>query len=192
MKQAEQLPRPALVWIIAAQALLLLPHIQRIPPWVVIVYLVAFGWRIQAFRGRVELPGRWLKVLLSGAAAGGIVLSFGSLLGVEPMVAFLLTAFALKLTEMRSRKDAYVVVFLGYFVCLTAFLFSQGLLMVAFGLLLVWVLTTALICVHRPSGRLRDPRPMKLAGGMLLQAVPLMLVLFFLFPRIGPLWSVPL
>ena len=130
MKQAEQLPRTALLWIIAAQALLLLPHILRIPIWVVAVYLAAFAWRVQAYRGRVELPGRWLKVALSGAAAGGIVLSFGSLLGMEPMVAFLLTAFALKLTEMRSRKDAYVVIFLGYFVCLTAFLFSQDLLLV--------------------------------------------------------------
>ena len=192
MKQAEQLPRPALLWIILAQGLLLLPHLERLPPWVGVVYLTAFVWRVQAFRGRMELPGRWLKVILSGAAAGGIVLSFGSLLGIEPMVAFLLTAFALKLTEMRTRKDAYVVVFLGYFVCLTAFLFSQGLLMVLYALILVWVLTAALVSIHRPTAKLRDLRPLRLSGAMLLQAFPLMLVLFFLFPRVGPLWSVPL
>ncbi|MEE4277879.1 MAG: DUF3488 and transglutaminase-like domain-containing protein, partial [Halieaceae bacterium] len=193
VKQAEQLPRPALVWIIVAQGLLLLPHLPRLPIWVVAVYLLAFAWRIQAFRGRVELPGRWLKVVLSGAAAGGIVLSFGSLMGVEPMVAFLLTAFALKLTEMRSRKDAYLVIFLGYFVCLTAFLFSQDLLLVIYETLLVWVLTTALICVHRPGAtRIGDLGPFRMAGAMLLQSLPLMLVLFFLFPRIAPLWSVPL
>ncbi|MEM1189881.1 MAG: DUF3488 and transglutaminase-like domain-containing protein [Pseudomonadota bacterium] len=192
MKQSEQLPRPALLWIIVAQAMLLVPHLPRVPVWVIAVYIIAFAWRVQAYRGRVALPGRWLKVALSGAASGGIVLSFGSLLGMEPMVAFLLTAFALKLTEMRSRKDAYVVIFLGYFVCLTAFLFSQDLLLVIFGVLLVWVLTTALVCVHRPSGRLTDRQPLKTAGAMLFQAVPLMLVLFFLFPRIPPLWAVPL
>jgi len=192
VKAADQLPRPALAWIIAAQALLLVPHLPRVPAWVIVVYLFAFVWRVQAYRGRAELPGRWLKVLLSGAAAGGIVLSFGSLLGMEPMVAFLLTAFALKLTEMRTRKDAYVVVFLGYFVLLTAFLFTQALALVVYGVVLVWVLTTALVCVHRTRVSLSDKRPMKLAAGMLLQAVPLMLVLFFLFPRIGPLWSVPL
>ncbi|EAQ97849.1 transglutaminase TgpA family protein [Congregibacter litoralis] len=192
MKQAEQLPRPALLWIIVAQALLLLPHLPRLPIWVAAVYLLAFVWRVQAFRGRLELPGRWLKVVLAIAAAGGIVLSYGSLLGMEPMVAFLLTAFALKLTEMRSRKDAYVVIFLGYFVCLTEFLFTQDLLIVAYSLVLVWILTTALVSVHRPAGRLRDLKPLRTAGVMLLQSVPLMLVLFFLFPRIGPLWSVPL
>ncbi|WP_439107038.1 transglutaminase TgpA family protein [Congregibacter sp.] len=192
MKQAEQLPRPALLWIIVAQALLLLPHFPRLPLWVAAVYLLAFVWRVQAFRGRLELPGRWLKVVLAVAAAGGIVLSFGSLLGMEPMVAFLLTAFALKLTEMCSRKDAYVVVFLGYFVCLTEFLFTQDLLIVAYSMVLVWVLTTALVSIHRPAGRLWDLQPLRVAGVMLLQAVPLMLVLFFLFPRIGPLWSVPL
>ncbi|WOJ94295.1 DUF3488 and transglutaminase-like domain-containing protein [Congregibacter variabilis] len=192
MKQAQQLPRPALLWIIVAQALLLLPHLPRLPIWVAAVYLLAFAWRVQAFRGRMELPGRWLKVVLALASIAGIVLSFGSLFGVEPMVAFLLTAFALKLTEMRSRKDAYVVIFLGYFVCLTEFLFTQDLLIVAYSILLVWVLTIALVAVHRPSGRLRDLQPVRMAGVMLLQAVPLMLVLFFLFPRIGPLWSVPL
>ncbi|WP_439100924.1 transglutaminase TgpA family protein [Congregibacter sp.] len=192
MKQSEQLPRPALLWIIVAQALLLLPHLPRLPLWVAAVYLLAFIWRVQAFRGRVELPGRWLKVVLAIAAAGGIVLSYGSLLGMEPMVAFLLTAFALKLTEMRSRKDAYVVIFLGYFVCLTEFLFTQDLLIVAYSLVLVWILTSALVSVHRPAGRLRDFQPLRTAGVMLLQSVPLMLVLFFLFPRIGPLWSVPM
>ena len=192
VKQSEQLPRPALAWIIGAQAFLLLPHMPRLPAWVAVLYLVAFAWRVEAFRGRMELPGRWLKILLSAGAAVGIVLSFGSLLGMEPMVAFLLTAFALKLLEMRSRKDAYVVIFLGYFVLLTVFLFSQDLLMVLYGLALVWVLTTALVCVHRIGASLRDMQPARLAALMLAQSAPLMLVLFFLFPRIGPLWSVPL
>lgn len=192
IKQGEQLPRAALAWIIAAQALLLVPHLPRVPYWIVLLYLVAFLWRIQAFRGRLELPGRWAKVALSLAAAAGIVVSFGSLLGMEPMVAFLLTAFALKLTEMRSRKDAYVVIFLGYFVLLTAFLFTQDLLLVLFALAVVWVLTTGLVAVHRVTVGLRDLQPARLSALMLVQAFPLMLVLFFLFPRIGPLWTVPL
>ncbi|MFK7831131.1 MAG: transglutaminaseTgpA domain-containing protein [Congregibacter sp.] len=192
MRQAEQLPRAALTWIILAQALLLSPHLSRIPSWVVIVYAAAFAWRIQAFRGRMELPRPWVKVILATAAGAGIFLSFGSLLGMEPMVAYLLTAFALKLTEMRSRKDAYTVIFLGYFICVTAFLFSQDILLVVYVFLLVWVLTTALVSIHRPPMRRYDTAPMRVAGAMLVQAFPLMVVLFFLFPRIGPLWSVPL
>lgn len=187
-----QVPRTALAWIIVSQAMLLLPHVSRIPIWVVAVYLAAFAWRVQAFRGRVELPGRWVKVVFSLAAAAGIVLSFGSLLGMEPMVAFLLVAFALKLTEMRTRRDAFTVIFLGYFICLTAFLFSQDLLLVLYVLMLVVCLTAALIYLHRPDATFRDTAPLRLASVMLMQAVPLMLVLFFLFPRIGPLWSVPL
>ena len=192
IKQADQLPRAALAWIIAAQAMLLVPHLPRVPLWVVALYLIAFRWRIQVFRGRLELPGRWVKLALALATMAGILLSFGSLLGMEPMVAFLLTAFALKLTEMRSRKDAYVVIFLGYFVLLTAFLFSQDLLLVIYSVLLVWVLTTALVYVHRADAGLRDLAPARASALMLVQSVPLMLVLFFLFPRIGPLWTVPL
>ncbi|GAB5414099.1 MAG: protein-glutamine gamma-glutamyltransferase TgpA [Congregibacter sp.] len=192
MIPAQQVPRTALAWIILSQALLLLPHITRIPLWVVAVYAAAFGWRVQMFRGRAEAPGRWLKLVLSAAAGLGIVASYGNLLGMEPMVAFLLVAFALKLTEMQSRRDAFTVVFLGYFICVTAFLFSQDILLVLYVLLLVLCLTAALIYLHRPDSPLGDVAPLRLASVMLLQAFPLMLVLFFLFPRIGPLWSVPL
>ncbi|MEQ8516405.1 MAG: DUF3488 and transglutaminase-like domain-containing protein, partial [Chromatocurvus sp.] len=97
----------------------------------------------------------------------------------------------LKLLESVARKDGYVVIFLGFFICVTEFLFTQDLLVVIYSCGVVWVLTTALIALHR-STAIGDRGPMRLAAVMLLQSVPLMLVLFFLFPRIGPLWNVPI
>ncbi len=42
------------------------------------------------------------------------------------------------------------------------------------------------------SGLARAPlAPLKLAGTLLAQAIPLMLLLFVLFPRLEPLWSLP-
>lgn len=191
MKYPDPIPRNALVWIIAAQLLLLLPHLFRLPVWIVGLYALAFFWRLRIYRGRSSVPSRWLKLILIGVSMVGIVSSYGSVIGLEPTVALLLVAFALKLLESVARKDGYVLIFLGFFICITEFLFSQDLLIVIFSCLVVWVLTTALISLHR-SAAVADTGPMRLAAVMLMQSVPLMLVLFFLFPRIGPLWNVPI
>ncbi|MEH6588229.1 MAG: DUF3488 and transglutaminase-like domain-containing protein [Halioglobus sp.] len=192
MKAQQQIPRNALVWIILSMFTLVLPHIERIPPWVLAVYCFAALWRTLVYRGRWSFP-RWpvkLGLILAGFA--GIMLSFSSLVGLESTVALLLTAFALKLLESAKRKDAYVLLFLGYFVIMTEFLFSQDLLIVLLCLLNVVIITTGLVALHRPGDNRFSMRPLKQATFMVAQSVPLMLVLFFLFPRFGPLWTVPI
>ena len=192
MKAQDQIPRNALVWIILGMFTLVLPHIERVPLWVLAVYLFAATWRIMVYRGRWSFP-RWpVKLGLIFAGFAGILISFRSLVGLEPTVALLLTAFALKLLELAQRKDAYVLLFLGYFVVLTEFLFSQDLLIVLLCLLNVVIVTAALVALHRPGDYRFNLRPLRQASVMVLQAAPLMLVLFFLFPRIGPLWTVPI
>ncbi len=192
MKLEQQVPRNALVWIILALFLLVAPHVERVPLWVLLVFCAASVWRIQVYRGVWSFP-RWpVKLVLILAAFAGILLSYRSVVGLEPTVALLLTAFALKLLELVERKDAYVLLFLGYFVILTEFLFSQDLLIVLLCLFNTVIVTAALIALHRPGENQFSGRPLRLASLMILQAVPLMLVLFFLFPRIGPLWTVPI
>jgi transglutaminase-like putative cysteine protease len=192
MKPDQQVPRNALVWIIISLFTLVAPHAERLPLWVLAVYLFAAGWRIMVYQGRWSFPGRLVKTALIVASCSGIYLSYGSLIGLEPTVALLLTAFALKLIELHRRKDAYVLLFLGYFICITEFLFSQDLLVVLYSLLNVVLVTTGLVALHRPGEHQFNRKTIRLASILVLQSLPLMLVLFFLFPRIGPLWTVPI
>ena len=191
MKLQQQLPRNALVWIIISMFALIVPHALRLPPWVLLVYVVAVVWRILVYRGRWSFPGRSIKLILTLGGFIGVYVSYSTLLGLEPMVALLLTAFALKLIELSRRKDAYVLLFLGYFVCITEFLFSQDLLITLYSLLNVVLVTTALVALHRPGEHQFNRGSIRLASVMLAQALPLMVVVFFLFPRIDPLWTVP-
>ncbi|WP_116363980.1 transglutaminase TgpA family protein [Parahaliea mediterranea] len=191
MKANEQIPRNALVWILLGMAALLAPHITRLPLWVVAVYGVCALWRLQIYRGVWPFPKRLVKLGLIVLAGTGIWLSYGSLLGLEPTVALLLTAYAMKLLELARRQDAYVLLFLGYFICITEFLFTQDLLIVLYSLLTVWLVTAALVALHQGARAHIRLAPLRQSGVMLAQAFPLMLVLFFLFPRIGPLWTVP-
>ena len=192
MKPDQQIPRNALVWIVISLFTLVAPHAGRIPLWVIGVYVFAAFWRIMVYQGRWSFPGRWVKAGLIVSSFVGIYLSYGSLIGLEPTVALLLTAFALKLLELARRQDGYVLLFLGYFICITEFLFSQDLPIVVYSLLNVTVITTGLVALHRPGENQFNRKTIRLATVMLLQALPLMVVLFFLFPRIGPLWTVPI
>ncbi len=192
MNVLQQVPRNALVWMIICLFALVAPHAARLPVWVLVVYVLAVVWRMQVHRGRWSFPGRWVKVALTVSSFAGIYTSYGSLIGLEPTVALLLTAFALKLIELSQRKDAYVLLFLGYFVIITEFLFSQDLLITLYSLVTVILVTTALVALHQPGEHQFKRGTIRLASVMLVQAMPLMVVLFFVFPRFGPLWTVPM
>ena len=192
MNILQEVPRNALMWIVISLFALVAPHVARLPVWVLAVYVMAVVWRFQVHRGRWSLPGRWVKVAMTSSGFVGVYASYGTLVGLEPTVALLLTAFALKFIELSQRKDAYVLLFLGYFICITEFLFSQDLLITLYSVFTVLLVTTALVALHQPGQNQFNRRTIRLAAVMLLQAVPLMVVLFVVFPRFGPLWTVPL
>lgn len=186
-----QIPRNSLVWLLVAQAMLIVPHLQRLPIWILFAWLITVVWRVQVFRGEWDFPNRWIKVLLVVLCITGLLSEYGRFFGLEPMVGLLVSAFLLKLLEMRQKRDALIVVLLGYFVAATQFLFSQTLLTTLYMTLTVITLTTALLGIHQSAGHRHPWRSFTLAGTLVGQSVPLMLVLFLVMPRIGSLWAVP-
>lgn len=186
------IPRVSLTWLLVAQALVLLPHLRHLPVWIIGLWLVCASWRVQVFRMRTSYPGGLTKGLMLLAAGAGVYASRGSLVGLDAGVALLVSTFVLKLVELKTRRDALVLVFLGFFVVLTGYLFDDSLPAAAYSLLPVTALLAALIGLQQSSLAARPWPTLRLGAGLLLQALPLMLVLFLLFPRLGPLWSMPL
>ena len=185
------LPRRALWWLIGCQFYVILPHLTRVPLWVLAIYLGAALWRLQMHRERALMPPRWLRLLLGLAAGGAVIASYQTLIGLDPMVALLLVASALKLIESVRAKDGYVLVSLGFFIMATQFLYNQELPVALYSVVGTLLLVVSLIALNqRPSGSISRREPL-LALRMLGLAIPMMIVLFLLFPRIAPLWSVP-
>ncbi|MBE7373067.1 transglutaminase TgpA family protein [Pseudomonas lopnurensis] len=185
------IPRNSLIWLLVAQVLVILPHLAHLPLWIIGLWLGCAAWRVQIFRMRARYPNSWLKAALMIGAGFGVYLSRGSLVGLEAGVVLLIAAFILKLVEMRSRRDALVLIFLGFFAVVTSYLFEDGLLAGLYSLLPVTALLAAMIGLQQSSLVTRPWPTVRLAGALLLQAVPLMLVLFLFFPRLAPLWSLP-
>ena len=186
-----QIPRNCLTWLLVAQVFLIAPHIPHIPSWIVLAWAIVAVWRIQVYRGHWSFPSRRWKYAIVFCCVIGLLFEYRRFYGLEPMIALLMIAFLLKLLEMHHRRDAVSVIYIGYFVAATAFLFSQTIEMtayVAFSLILV---TCALIALNQSEQQKSFGRTFTLAGKLILQSVPLMLVLFLIIPHIGSLWAVP-
>lgn len=124
----------------------------------------------------------------------------GSPLGRDGGAALLLNLAALKLVETRSVRDGRVVVAAIFFIAMTEFLFSQGLLITLYlGLLSVAAFATLTMMRKYPDV---TQATQTLVGGMqgalrsvariAIAALPLAAAAFLFFPRLGdPLWGAP-
>jgi len=187
------LPREArdTLFLLAVIAWTVLPHLAHLPVWCGLLTGAVLLWRTRLAVNNAALPGRWVLVAVLALAAGLTLWSFKTLLGKEPGITLAVVLMALKTLELRARRDAFVVFFLGFFLVLTHFLFSQSLLVAAAMLASVWGLLTALVLAHMPVGLPSLRQASRLALRTALLGAPIMVLLFVLFPRMGPLWGVP-
>ncbi len=166
-----------------------LPHLQHVPAWIVAFAITLLLWRATiALRG-AKLPSRWVVTAAMIVAGTAVALTQRTLWGRDAGVALLVLLMALKTLELSARRDAMVVFFLGFFLVLTNFLFSQSLGVAMAMLVSVWGLLTALTLAHMPNGQPTLREAGTLAARAALLGLPVMVVLFLLFPRIGPLWG---
>jgi transglutaminase-like putative cysteine protease len=188
----DYLARVSLLRLLVVLGLVFAPHFVRMHWWEAAFTLGVGMWRAAAALRQWPLPPTWIKVVLTIAAFAGVYASYGRISGQTAGVALLVLMGALKLTEMRSRRDVMVMVFLMYFVLVTHFLFSQELWTVAW-LMACALCITALLIESNHVGEPLSPRvSLRLSGRMLAEALPLMALMFILFPRIpGPIWGLP-
>ncbi|HEX5785389.1 MAG TPA: DUF3488 domain-containing protein, partial [Burkholderiaceae bacterium] len=173
---------------IAGVVALLSPHL---PWWCSLMTLGVLLWRgLRAWRGQ-PLPGQWWRLGLLGVATAATLATHRTLLGQEAGVTLIVVLLALKTLELRARRDAFVVFFLGLFTLLTHFFYSQSLLTALGVLLATWGLLTSVVLAHMPSGHPPLWNAARTAGRMAVLGAPIMAALFVLFPRLSPLWGVP-
>lgn len=180
------------LWLLAGLALAFTPHFFRLSLLVILPSIILLCWRLLFELRYLALPSRTVRWLLTFAGIFATWIAFGTLMGRQAGVGLLVIMLCLKLMEMNAQRDVGVVIGLGFFVVITVFLFDQSIFMGIYMLLVVTLLVTALIAFSRDQSVIPQWANLQKAGIILAQALPLALLLFFLFPRIpGPLWSLP-
>ncbi len=185
-----QIPRASLGWLLIAQLLVIAPMLSHLPLWIIGLWLICALWRIQVYRMRLGFPRPLIKFAMMAGTAFAVYLSRGGLVGLDAGVALLVTAFVLKLVEARSKRDALVLVYLGFFTLVAGYLFDDGIVSALYSLLPLLALLAALVTLQQNT-LATGLQGLRTAGALVLQAIPVALLLFVFFPRLDPLWVLP-
>ena len=181
---------PPLAWACAAFAGGVLLNLESVPPWASAVALFLIAWRLTSERVGMRLPGTLARALLALALVAIVLLKFHTVNGLAAGTALLMTMSGLKLLETRTRRDQFVMIGAGLSLLLAACLDRQSLARAPLYALEAWLACSALAAIATEGLRVRAA--LRLAGGALLLALPLAVLLFLFFPRLpGAFWAIP-
>lgn len=175
-------PRPRIHLIIGMILIVLVPHLPRLPLWVMAWSLSFWSYAILIDRYKWSYPPKTILRGLTVVGFVGVLLTYRQGINQESCVTLLATMAGLKPLETHTFKDRMVTVFLTYFFVIANLNYSSSLAVVVYLFLSILITTTMLIHINHPQGRLLSQSGRSLR--MMLQAMPLMLVVFFLFPRL--------
>ncbi len=186
-------PRTSLAWILCSLVAVILPHVGRMPIWLVLICALCVIGRILIYQGRMSYPGAVIKTIFVVLILWVMIAQYGrDVFATESTVAILIVAISLKLLEMHKKRDVIMVIYLCYFTSIAEFIWSQSIPVAIYIMACVLLISAALMSLSQTEEYQNPLRTIKLSSVILLQSIPLMLALFILFPRISPLWSVPL
>ncbi|WP_309043395.1 transglutaminaseTgpA domain-containing protein [Marinobacter sediminicola] len=191
-KQSDSLPSQALLWLMASFALLLTPQIDRLPLWLILVCVALAGWRWLAQQGRVRLPGRWLRTGIMLALIAVYLVRVQGSFTVDTAASFFVLTVGLKWLETRSARDFYVLFYILVYLATVNFLFHQEIHWALVNIGSIALLLIGLQVLNAPDLPGGIKAGWRRLASMLLKVLPVVVLLFVFFPRMEPLWSVPL
>ncbi|WP_148862634.1 transglutaminase TgpA family protein [Marinobacter fonticola] len=189
---AQALPSKAIVWLLVSFGMLLVPQWDRLPWWLIVACLALATWRWLAQTGRAALPGRLVGTLIMLSLIAVYVMTVQGRFSVETAASFFVLAVGLKWLETRTARDFYVLFFILCYLAAVNFLFQQGILWTLLSLAGIFILLVGLQILNAPDVPNVASSGWKRLGVLFLKTLPVVVLLFVFFPRMAPLWSVPL
>ncbi len=184
-------------WALATAALALLPLLLLLPGGLALA-IGAGALLVTTLSWRRPLPVPvLLRLLLAMLVIGAVLAQMNFGFGRDTGCALLAAMLAIKPSETFTLRDSRSLVGFALFAPFAAFLLDQGPLTMGLGLLAVLSALVALQRLaeaeaHALSHRAMPLRRLMAVGKLVAIGLPLALVTFWLFPRLGsPLWGVP-
>jgi len=182
------IPRRPLLWLAAALLFTLPALLGTVASWVPFLFLFALVLKFWMEPKGYRLRSTSLKLILTALTLGAIFLSYDPLKGIEPAVSLLVVLVSLKILEAHTAREFQVMVMMAWVLCLCGFLLSQDLA-IAFCLFIAFaLLIAALVQFHRPATAGSPGAfwlPLATTLKLVVQAAPVVVLLFLLFPRIN-------
>ncbi|WP_319521220.1 DUF3488 and transglutaminase-like domain-containing protein [uncultured Desulfosarcina sp.] len=176
--------------LILALAVAMAPLVLQLPPWAAVWCALAWGYVLIRERRNWPPVSRGMCIVIFMVGLAAVLVSAGLRFDGGDFIALLAVMAGIKPLEVTSRRDSMITVFLAYFLTITSLFVFENLAMTLYLFVSVWVTTGVLIHVNEPDGAVG--RQLRLSGRLILVAIPLMAMLFLLFPRLsGSFWGAP-
>ncbi|UHD18840.1 transglutaminase TgpA family protein [Thiocapsa bogorovii] len=152
-----------------------------------------FAIRLASLRWPVVVPGTWPLAALTLIGVANAAVTYQGWSGQNAGTALFASMLALKLMELRRKSDIRLVATLIGFLVVVEFLFDQSPWLVLYLAAVVLGAIALLVDLNGGLGDARRRGAFAVAVRLSLQALPLTLILFLLFPRLSaPLWNLGL
>lgn len=166
-------------------------HFVNLPLWVSGFVVIALGWRCLQNLGYVGSINNWLLIPMVLFGGLGVFAEYWTIVGRDAGLALLTVMTSFKVIESRTHRDLLILIFLCYFLIATHFLFSQSIFTAILMLVTLVVITATLITLNQRNDEVTIKQRLQTSARLVSLSIPIMLILFFLVPRIpGPLWGI--
>lgn len=167
------------------------PYLGNLPGWLLLTFAGLIAWRYHINQRGGPTPGRALRLVLLLLFIVLVLQQFGTVLGRDGGISLLVLLLGLKFLELRAQLDYVLSTLVYYVLILGTFLYAQSLWLALYLAIAVVACTATLMQVSLQT-RTSAIYRFRYAGGLMMQALPLMLLMYFLFPRLqGSLWGLP-
>ena len=133
------------LFILGTLLFILLPHFFYLPIWASVLTCLTLLWRAWLTRGTAKLPGLLIKISLLVFFVGATLISYKTIAGPQAGGTLLVMLVSLKTLELRARRDALIIFYLGFFLIMMSFFESQNILIALCMLISLTALMDALI-----------------------------------------------
>jgi len=181
-KQA--IPRRPLLWFAAALVFSVPPMFGNLVWWVPVSFLLVLITKFRMEQRGLRLRSTPWKLAAAAMAIGGVKLQYHSLIGLEPGLSISILLISIKILEAHTARDFHILALLGWFLGLSGLFVSQGIGAGLYAMATFWLILTAVSQYHTGGASSRGIiRPLLSSAGLILFAIPLLVVMFLVFPR---------
>lgn len=163
---------------------------QELETWLIALSLLCVAWKIRLCSSNKRYASKIALILVALAGCVVLALRANSLGLLVSMIHLLCFAYSLKMLEQRSDRDFFQLIVIGLFILGSGLIFTQSLGF--FAIFIALLSANIALLLKFVSNKVSFSLAQKRSLVMLLQSIPLAVALFFLFPKLAPLWKMPL
>jgi uncharacterized protein (DUF58 family) len=178
LEQSVFLPKRPLLFLSLALLLAILPLHGYIAMGALVVCALCLIWRGVL---RMAVPHLLIRIGVIIAGAAAVYFTYGELGGMEPGIALLLVLAGAKMLESRTPREFQVLALIGWFLAFCAVLLENHLSRSVWTVVVVLLITACMVRFRRSLPGVREP--VRVTAMLFAQALPLAVLLFFVFPR---------